>query len=46
MSHYCDNPHCGHSAARHENGRCQGEVTDFYGTWTCLCVRYEKDPDE
>lgn len=46
MSHLCDNEHCSHSAALHENGRCEGEVTDLYGTWTCLCVRFQRDPDD
>lgn len=46
MSHLCDNEYCQHSAALHANGRCEGEVTDLYGTWTCLCVRFQRDPDD
>ncbi len=48
MSNYCDNEHCGHPASEHlmDGGKCQGEITDLYGTWTCLCVRFERDPDE
>jgi hypothetical protein len=47
MSHLCDNGHCGHSGSDHPNGgRCTAEITDLYGTWTCLCVRFEVDPDD
>jgi hypothetical protein len=28
-----------------DSGKCGGEVTDFYGTWNCLCVHFERDPD-
>ena len=44
----CDNAFCGHSGSDHfmDGGKCSGEVTDFYGTWACLCVRFERDPDE
>jgi len=46
VPNYCDN--CTHSGSEHHMsiGKCGGEVTDLYGTWQCLCVRFERDPDE
>jgi hypothetical protein len=48
VSHLCDNEHCGHPGSDHlmDSGKCSGEITDLYGTWTCLCFRFERDPDE
>ena len=47
MSHLCDNEHCGHPANQHDGDRgdCTAPVTDLYGTWKCLCSRFERDPD-
>ena len=45
---YCDNAHCGHKAADHNGdriGNCTAEVTDLYGTWSCMCVAFVRDPD-
>ena len=44
---YCDNAHCGHKAAEHDGPRknCTAEVVDLYGTWQCMCVGWQADPD-
>lgn len=27
-------------------GRCEATVTDFYGTWACMCRHFQGDSDE
>ena len=46
VNHYCE---CGHLPSEHygDTGRCEGEAHDIeYGTYKCLCYRYEKDSDD
>lgn len=44
----CANEHCGHEHTEHVRtfGECEGMVTDYYGTWGCMCRHFEKDTDD
>ena len=44
MSNLCES--CAHPATDHTDGTCSAEVNDYYGTWKCVCPRFEREPDE